>query len=197
VFFLAGCDSHGHGACNSRGLPRSLVSCFESGNRTTDDLPCKALAECQLQRLVQSKVRSSRASVSAALKAILHESAEAFKINCYIHLKSVRIAALGGHETRDRAPAENTTDLARQRVGTLERYPWEELLSARGSGARETALFLARTQGRLSLKELGKLAGGMHHNAVGIAVRRFAERLEKDSALLSKLSLVQKALELR
>ena len=242
-------------------------------------------------------------------KAILHEPAEAFKINCYIHLNPVRIAALGGHETRDRAPVENTRDLARQRVGALERYPWssyaffagsrpapawittktilaffgegspgklqqafrhqlqdaaaagcwetdwkaqvkytvflgsaefithmrkllrgdrdqqtgvrrgavealawsqivhavsrvwnqpwEELLSARGSGARETALFLARTQGRLSLKELGKLAGGMHHNAVGIAIRRFAERLEKDSALLSKLSLVQKALELR
>ena len=62
--------------------------------------------------------------------------------------------------------------------------------------AREAALFLARTQGRLSLKELGKLAGGIHHNAVGIAIRRFAERLEKDHALLSKLSLVQKALEL-
>ena len=51
---------------------------------------------------------------------------------------------------------------------------WEELLSARGSGARETALFLARTQGQLSLKELGKLAAGMHYNAVGIAIRRFA-----------------------
>jgi hypothetical protein len=34
-------------------------------------------------------------------------------------------------------------------------------------------------------------------NCVGIAIRRFAERLEKDSALLSKLSHVQKALELR
>ena len=242
-------------------------------------------------------------------KAILHEPAEALKINRYIHLNPVRLAAQGGHETRDSASAEFTKDLARQRVDALERYPWssyaffagtrpapawlttetilaffgegspgklqqafrqqlqdaaavgcwetdwkaqvkytvffgsvefitqmrkllrgdrdqqtgvrrgaaealawnqivqavsrvwnqpwEELLSARGSGARETALFLARTQGRLSLKELGKLAGDINHNAVGIAIRRFAERLEKDSTLLSKLSLVQKALEFR
>jgi hypothetical protein len=61
-----------------------------------------------------------------------------------------------------------------QAVSRVWNQPWEELLSARGSGARETALFLARTQGRLSLKELGKLAGGMHYNAVGIAIRRFA-----------------------
>jgi hypothetical protein len=32
-------------------------------------------------------------------------------------------------------------------------------------------------RGRLTLKELGKLAGGIHHNAVSIAIRRFSERL--------------------
>ena len=37
----------------------------------------------------------------------------------------------------------------------------------------------------------------MHHNAVGTVIRRFAESLENDNALLRKLSLVQKALELR
>jgi chromosomal replication initiation ATPase DnaA len=58
-------------------------------------------------------------------------------------------------------------------------------------------VFLGRTRARLSLKELGQFAGGMHHNAVGIASRRFAERLENDHALLSRVSLVQKALELR
>ena len=34
-------------------------------------------------------------------KAILHEPTEALKINRYIHLNPVRIAPLGGHETRD------------------------------------------------------------------------------------------------
>jgi chromosomal replication initiation ATPase DnaA len=64
------------------------------------------------------------------------------------------------------------------------------------SGARETALFFGRHYGRLHLKELGRLAGGIHHNAVSIAIRRFTERLKSDSTLLAKFSLVQKALEL-
>ena len=65
-----------------------------------------------------------------------------------------------------------------------------------GSGARETALFFGRHYGRLNLKELGQLAGGIHHNAVSIAIRRFTERLKSDSTLLAKFSLVEKALAL-
>ena len=72
--------------------------------------------------------------------------------------------------------------------------PWEELLHSRGSGARETALYLGRTHGRLSLKELGALAGGLHHNAVSIAIRRLVERLKRDSDLQRRLSAVQKTL---
>ena len=75
--------------------------------------------------------------------------------------------------------------------------PWEELLSARGTGARQTALFIGRIRGRLSLKELGQLAGGIHHNTVGIAIRRFTQHLQSDRTLLEKLSLVQKELEPR
>jgi hypothetical protein len=54
-----------------------------------------------------------------------------------------------------------------------------------------------RDLGRLSLKELGQLAGGIHHNAVGIALRRFMARLENDHTLRGKLSLVEKALQRR
>jgi putative transposase len=72
--------------------------------------------------------------------------------------------------------------------------PWEELLHARGSGARETALFLGRTRARLTLKELGALSGGLHHNAVSIAVRRFSLRLQKDRPLQRRLALVEKEL---
>ena len=75
--------------------------------------------------------------------------------------------------------------------------PWEELLSARGTGARQTALFIGRIRGRLSLKELGQLEGGIHHNAVGIAIRRFTQRLQSDRTLLEKVTLVQKELEPR
>jgi putative transposase len=84
-----------------------------------------------------------------------------------------------------------------QAVSNVWNEPWEELLSARGTGARQTALFIGRIRGRLSLKELGKLAGGIHHNAVGIAIRRFTQRLQSDPALLEKVALVQKQLEHR
>jgi putative transposase len=55
-------------------------------------------------------------------KAILHEPTEALKINRYIHLNPVRIAALGGHETREVAAHEITAQLARHRVDALEQY---------------------------------------------------------------------------
>jgi hypothetical protein len=57
--------------------------------------------------------------------------------------------------------------------------------------------FLSDPRGRLSLKELGQLAGGIHHNAVGIAIRRFTQRLQSDRTLLEKVSPVQKKLEPR
>ena len=82
-------------------------------------------------------------------------------------------------------------------VSNVWNEPWEELLSARGTGARQTALFIGRIRGRLGLKELGQLAGGIHHNAVGIAIRRFTQRLQSDRTLLEKVSLVQKELEPR
>jgi len=63
-----------------------------------------------------------------------------------------------------------------------------------GRWSRQTALFIGSIRGRLSLKELGQLAGGIHHNAVGIAIRRFTQRLQSDHALLEKVSLVQKEL---
>jgi hypothetical protein len=36
---------------------------------------------------------------------------------------------------------------------------------------------------------------GIHHNAVGIAIRRFTQRLKSDYTLLGRVSLIQKALE--
>ena len=239
-------------------------------------------------------------------KAIMHEASEALRINRYIHLNPVRVAALGGRETSIGLGVEITPQLARQRMEALDQYPWssygffagskatpewlsteeildffgpgsrgkrrqefrrqletaaalgkwetdwksqvrytvllgnaqfvarmrkllrgdpdqqtglrrasaaglswaeivrsvsevwgkpwEELLHSRGSGARETALFLGRLQGRLSLKELGVLTGGLHHNAVSIAIRRLGERLKTDSDLRRKLSTIQKIL---
>ena len=58
----------------------------------------------------------------------------------------------------------------------------------------EVQFFLARTRGRMTLKQLGELAGGKHHNAVSIAIRRFSAHLQKDKVLRRKVSLVEMAL---
>jgi hypothetical protein len=47
-----------------------------------------------------------------------------------------------------------------QAVSNVRNEPWEKLLSARGTGARQTALFIGRIGGRLSLKELGHWQAG-------------------------------------
>ena len=47
-----------------------------------------------------------------------------------------------------------------QAVSNVWNEPWEELLSARGTGARQTAFFIGRIRGRLSLKELGHWQAG-------------------------------------
>src|SRR6202795_1329619 len=68
-------------------------------------------------------------------KAILHEPTEALKISRYIHLNPVRIAALGGHETRDVAPHEITPQLARRRADALEQYHWSSYAFFAGTRA--------------------------------------------------------------
>jgi hypothetical protein len=58
-----------------------------------------------------------------------------------------------------------------QAVSNVWNEPWEELLTARGTGARQTAFFIGRIRGRLSLKELGRLAGGIHQTATSRSPR--------------------------
>jgi hypothetical protein len=53
----------------------------------------------------------------------------------------------------------------------------------------------AAIRGGLSLKKLGQLvAGWIHHDAFGIAIRRFTQRVQSDRTLLKKAALVQKEL---
>jgi hypothetical protein len=55
----------------------------------------------------------------------------------------------------------------------------------------------AEIRGRLSLKELRQPAGGIHHNAAGIAIRRCTQRLQSDRTLLEKVLAFPKELEPR
>ena len=60
---------------------------------------------------------------------------------------------------------------------------WAEFRGWHGDWGPDTALWLGRRRGRLSLAELGVLAGGMDYAAVGQAVKRFGQRLEKEAEL--------------
>jgi hypothetical protein len=75
--------------------------------------------------------------------------------------------------------------------------PWEELLSARGTGARQTALFIGRIRCRQSVKNLGNRPAGFITTLSASPFRRFTQRLQSDRTLLEKVSLVQKELEPR
>ena len=68
---------------------------------------------------------------------------------------------------------------------------WEQFSRRHGDWGRDAALWLGRRQGRLSLAQLGSLAGGMDYAAVGQAVSRFGKRLERDPKLARELKRLE------
>jgi REP element-mobilizing transposase RayT len=71
---------------------------------------------------------------------------------------------------------------------------WEEFCSRYGDWGRDAALWLGRKHGRLTLAQLGRLAGGMDYAAVGQAVSRFGKRLKADATLRGQLAKVKTTL---
>ena len=108
-------------------------------------------------------------------KAILHEPTEALKINRYIHLNPVRIAALGGHETRDVAAQEITAQLARRRVDSLEQFHWSSYAFFAGTQAAPAwlctesilAFFGPGSQCELQKGVSSTVAGSDSHRTLG------------------------------
>jgi hypothetical protein len=68
---------------------------------------------------------------------------------------------------------------------------WDQFSRRHGDWGRDAALWLGRRQGRLSLAELGSLAGGMDYAAVGQAVSRFGKPLERDLKLARELKRLE------
>jgi len=64
---------------------------------------------------------------------------------------------------------------------------WVEFSNRPRDWGRDAALWLGRGRGRLSLAQLGALAGGMDYAAVGQAVSRFGTRLARDMNKLEAL----------
>ncbi len=71
---------------------------------------------------------------------------------------------------------------------------WAEWSRRHGDWGRDAALWLGRRRGRLSLAELGVLAGGMDYAAVGQALSRFGKRLEKEAKLRAAVRKIESQL---
>jgi putative transposase len=82
-------------------------------------------------------------------------------------------------------------------VSALERAKeesWQEFAERHGDWGRDAALWLGRRAGRLSLTELGKLAGGLDYAVVSKAIACFGRRLCLDAVLREQLTMVQSQL---
>ncbi len=68
---------------------------------------------------------------------------------------------------------------------------WEQFCLRHGDWGRDAALWLGRSVGRLSLRELGEFAGGMDYAAVGQAVARFGKRVGREAQLRQRITRIQ------
>ena len=60
---------------------------------------------------------------------------------------------------------------------------WDEFCQRHGDWGRDAALWLGRRRARLTLAQLGELAGGVDYAAVSQAVSRFGKRLANERYL--------------
>lgn len=77
-----------------------------------------------------------------------------------------------------------TIDDARRAVESVKNEPFEVFVARHGDWERPLFLWLARRYCGLSLREIGQVAGGMNESAVGMALKRFEERLEGSRELV-------------
>ena len=77
-------------------------------------------------------------------------------------------------------------------VERLKGEGWGEFCDRHEDWGRDAALWLGRRVGRLSLAELGRLAGGMGYVAVAQALTRFGRRMERTPELRQKMATIQK-----
>ncbi|HEV2394896.1 MAG TPA: hypothetical protein VG146_21305 [Verrucomicrobiae bacterium] len=81
-----------------------------------------------------------------------------------------------------------------QIVGVVEEgkhEPWNDFAQRHGDWGRDAAMWLGRRHARLSLAQLGRLAGGVDYAAVGQALSRFNRRLQQDRALGRQVAQIE------
>jgi chromosomal replication initiation ATPase DnaA len=103
-------------------------------------------------------------------------------------------------------PDEREQPAARQLSG---RMSWEQIVRAvesakgeswgqfrdrHGDWGRDVALWVGRRLGRLKLRELGQLAGGLDYTTAGAAVNRIRGRLAHDVPLRRQVQRIERQL---
>ena len=73
--------------------------------------------------------------------------------------------------------------------------PWAAFADRRGDWGRDLALHIGRMRCGLTLKELGRHAGGMGVQAVAKACGRMGDKLKGDKRLQRQLARVRRVLE--
>jgi hypothetical protein len=66
---------------------------------------------------------------------------------------------------------------------------WEGFRDSYGDG-RDAALYLGRQRGRLKLRELGHLSGGIGDTAVAQAIRRVRQQIHRDRAVRNRIEAI-------
>lgn len=80
-------------------------------------------------------------------------------------------------------------------VGMVERIKeekWDAFRNRRGDSGRDLVLWACQQHGGMSLREIGKHAGGMDYSAVAVAILRLKKRAQKDRQLAKTMQRISK-----
>ena len=96
----------------------------------------------------------------------------------------------GARQLRGRASWEQIV----RAVETVKGESWTEFRDRHGDWGRDVALWEGRRLGRLKLRELAELAGGLDYSAAGAAVNRISRRVPKDMVLRRQIQRIERQL---
>ena len=69
---------------------------------------------------------------------------------------------------------------------------WEDFANRHGDAGLGMAFYVARRCTGLTLRQLGVSAGGMDYSAVAASIKRFAQRLQRESSVRAQVQAILK-----
>jgi hypothetical protein len=81
-----------------------------------------------------------------------------------------------------------------QAVEVVKGEAWPQFRDRHGDWGRDVALWMGRRRGRLTLRKLAELAGGLDYTTAGAAVSRTGRRLVHDAQLRQQVKRIERQL---